>query len=85
MVAVSVRSRTHSVDRFSSGTFRLISSSRLPSCANGNPSRRRRMNSGCGLLLDVNKVYVSSRDDPRVFLAHIPRNRCGGCTSLVIP
>lgn len=32
--------------------------------------------SGCGLLLDVNNVYVSSRNhgfDARVFLSHIPR------------
>jgi len=31
--------------------------------------------SGCGLLLDVNNVYVSSRNhgfDPRVYLSHIP-------------
>jgi uncharacterized protein (UPF0276 family) len=35
---------------------------------------------GCGLLLDVNNVYVSSRNhgfDARVFLSHIPR-RCVG-------
>jgi len=32
--------------------------------------------SGCGLLLDVNNVYVSSRNhgfDPRVYLSHLPR------------
>jgi len=33
------------------------------------------MESGCGLLLDVNNVYVSSRNhgfDPRLYLLHIP-------------
>jgi uncharacterized protein len=32
--------------------------------------------SGCGLLLDVNNVYVNSRNhdfDPRTYLAHMPR------------
>ena len=72
-------SRTSSAGRCCSRTCRAISSSRLREMTESEFLAALARESGCGLLLDVNNVYVSARNhgfDARAFIAHSARAAC---------